>query len=297
MIQEFEYTNTAMGTECSVAIICGSKDRADTLYARAKDTIDTAEKRFSRFLPDSELSRLNEKKSMIVSDDFFAVTTKAQQLYRETKGVFNPLVQIARLGYTKTFTDIEENTSTVDEPYNTDFAAILINPHTNHIELQSGQKLDYGGILKGYLAERIAKKLKAEPDVTGVIVNLGGDIHCQGLDAQGNPFVFQIYNPITKDNKTTVSLLNQSLATSGTYKRSWKHSNKTVHHILDHSGTTNPNTTIVSASIIHHDGATSEAYAKVFLILSPTEAVALLEEKNIPFICITTSGAVLKNTL
>jgi len=68
------------------------------------------------------------------------------------------------------------------------------------IHLNEGQQLDYGGFLKGYLAELIAKNImKYSSNIIGVIVNLGGDIHTEGLDKNGNKFIFNIYNPIARE--------------------------------------------------------------------------------------------------
>lgn len=296
-MKEFEYNGKAMGTEYSVAVVCGSKELAAKAYGIAKDDIEAYEARFSRFLPTSELSILNETKNIIVSDIFLDATLTAYQLFSETRGIFNPLVQIARFGYNKTFDDIKSDGSVDDEsPYDIDFSSTVIDRQTSRVRLNEGQKLDYGGFLKGYLAEIIAKKIKSySQDVAGVIVNLGGDIHTQGLDRNGNKFVFNIYNPILKNEDIEVTLYNQSLATSGTYKRSWLKSGQKTHHILDASGEQNPESDIVSASVIHEDGAAAEAYAKVFLSLGHENALKLLGAKDISFVIVDNSGQVTKN--
>ena len=167
----------------------------------------------------------------------------------------------------------------------------------SRIILSKGQKLDFGGFLKGYLAEVIAREIKEHsPLITGVIVNIGGDIHAQGHDVDENEFTFTIYNPVTNDENITITLHNKSLATSGTYKRTWTNKNSPVHHILDVSGTQNPDSDIVSASVIHADGGTSEAYTKVFLSMKPEDASHLLqEEEALPYVLIRNNGEVIKN--
>jgi thiamine biosynthesis lipoprotein len=297
MIEEFEYNGKAMGTEYYIAIVCGSRELADKIYEISKNNIEEYEKRFSRFLKTSELSVLNEKKNMVVSQIFFDVTLKAYQLFVETKGIFNPLVQVARLGYDKNFTDIKNGDNTKDEGlYDIDFSTTKIDSQTCSIHLNEGQQLDYGGFLKGYLAEIIAKNIKSySPSIVGVIVNLGGDIHTEGLDKDGNKFIFNIYNPISGGEEVKVVLFNQSLATSGTYKRSWFQFGKKVHHILDIFGKQNPENDVVSASVICEDGATSEAYAKVFISMDYESAMKILGEKNISTIIIKNNGQVIKN--
>lgn len=299
MIEEFEYNGKAMGTEYSIAIVCSSRELADKIYGISKNYIEEYEKRFSRFLKTSELSVLNEKKNMVVSQIFFDVTLKAYQLFVETKGIFNPLVQVARLGYDKNFIDIKNDEKTRDESlYDIDFSVTKIDRQTGRIHLNEGQMLDYGGFLKGYLAELIAKNIKSySTSIIGVIVNLGGDIHTEGLDKNGNKFVFNIYNPISGGSDIEVTLYNQSLATSGTYKRSWFKFGKKVHHILDIFGKQNPENDVVSASVVCRDGATSEAYTKVFISTDYESAIKILGKKNISTIIIKNNGQVIKNII
>lgn len=308
MMKEFEYTGKAMGTEYSVAIVTDSEAVAKKMLALAKRDIEDYETRFSRFIPTSELSILNDRKTMVVSQAFLDVTQKAYQLFTETGGIFNPLVQIARLGYDKTFDSVGNpqsgNMGKVldDSPYDIDFSATIIDQQTSRIHLEEGQKLDYGGFLKGYLAELIAKKITlASSAVSGVVVNLGGDIYTQGLDEHGHKFIFHIYNPILDNDDTSVSLYNQSLATSGTYKRSWlqpgKPTGKLTHHILDASGKQNPHSDVVSASVIHSDGAKAESYAKVFLAVSHDTALKILANEPISFVLIKNNGTVINKVI
>lgn len=297
MIEEFEYNGKAMGTSYSIAIVCSSKKLADSLYEIAKGDLVSYEARFSRFLPLSELSVLNKEKNKIVSQIFLEVTLKAYQLFNKTRGIFNPLVSVSRLGYNKNFTDLEDDRNINDESYyDIDFSEVVMNKKESRIILNEGQNLDYGGFLKGYLAEIIALKIKSySSDVKGVIVNIGGDIHTKGFDKNGHKFVFNIYNPILKNGDVIVTLCNQSLATSGTYKRSWHNLGEKIHHILDITGRKNTNNDIISVSIVCNDGGESEAYTKVFLSMDPDKAIKLLGENNLSFIIIKNNGEVIKN--
>ena len=171
-----------------------------------------------------------------------------------------------------------------------------MDSQTRRITLKKYQNLDYGGFLKGYLSEIVAKKIKSySVDITGVIVNIGGDIYTVGLDKSGDKFIFNIFNPIEEGADIAVSLYNQSLATSGTYKRFWLHFGKKTHHILDISGKTNPESKVISASIVHNDGAQAEAYAKVFLSMDHKKALILLNNKDISFVIIKNNRQIIKS--
>lgn len=287
-----------MGTDFSFSIVSDSEEVANTLAHISIEKICSYESRFSRFLPQSELSVLNREKDKIVSDTFFAVTNEAHKLFTSTRGIFNPLVQIERLGYTSDFNSLTETLLSEDEEYSIDFSETRIDPHTNRITLLPGQKLDFGGFLKGYLATRLAREIKNRSAlISGVIVNIGGDMHTEGLDENGNEFVFTIFNPKTGHDDMFGTLKNRSLATSGIYTRAWKRNGANVHHILDSGGTQNPDSDIISASVIHDDGGTAEAYAKVFIALGLTKAQSLFKDEDIKYLLITKAGDVMSNII
>ena len=297
-MKEYEYTGKAMGTDYAIAIVTNSKELADTLSNQAVKEIQLCENIFSRFLPDSELSKLNQTKEQTVSEIFMKVTEEAYKLFLKTKGIFNPLFQIERLGYDRDFSNIKESAlkNMSSEEYNIDFSQTIIDKNDLHIFLQTGQKLDFGGILKGYLAELLCKKIINYSDkISGVIINIGGDIHTEGVDILGNKFIFKIYNPITKEDDISVILYNESLATSGTYKRHWVVAGSNYHHILELSGNNNPDTDIVSASIIHKEGSKSEAFTKVLISIGLEKTKELLQDEEFKFIIIKKNGQIIKN--
>ncbi len=297
MQKEYGYEDKAMGTDVAISIISKDKELSDTLGARVLHTIHEYEDRFSRFRAESELSVLNRDKEKIVSDTFLEAVQEAYRLFVVTRGMFNPLVQISRFGYTRSFDDSRFGQDTEEEakPYDIDFSATIIDSHHKKITLSEGQMLDFGGFLKGYLATRLCNTIATfYPRITGGIVNIGGDIHTYGLDSNEELFTFAIYNPIT-NTEIIVPAHNTSIATSGSYKRTWKQGDRKIHHILDATGIQNPQTDIVSATVFHKEGSTAEAYAKVFLSLGPTEALKLLLHEKLSFIVIDANGTVTKN--
>ncbi|MFA5934535.1 MAG: FAD:protein FMN transferase [Candidatus Paceibacterota bacterium] len=297
-MKEYEYTGKAMGTDFSISIVSDSKDLADKIAKESIIEIDKYEKEFSRFLSESELSKLNYRKEMLVSETFIKVIEEAYKLYVITNGIFNPLVQIERFGYDRDFPKINYNYKIEEKDYDIDFSSVIIDKKENRIILRVGQKLDFGGFLKGYLAEFICKKIKSQSEnIKGVIVNIGGDIHTQGLDESSNKFIFNIYNPVTQKDDISIPLYNQSLATSGIYKRNWKINNTKIHHILDASGKRNPISDIISVSIIHENGGKSEAYTKVFLSIGPEEALKSLKDDSIKFVIIKKDGQIIDNCI
>ena len=292
MQHEFEFNDHLMGTDLSTALITEDETVASEIYNLSFGRLRAYEAQFSRFDATSELSRLNSERSCVVSPLFISLLHIARDLYIKTDGHFNPLLQIERFGYTETYEVIKGVTQKQNTlPYNTNLNMVTIDEQTNHVTLVDDQKLDFGGFLKGHLAEVEAKQImEMHKDVHGIIVNIGGDIHTRGRDAHGNIFVFQIENPVT-GHGIDVPLENISLATSGTYKHSWNTDTERVHHILARDGTHNPKTDIVSSSIIHEHGAHAEAYAKTLMTLTP-EMLESMTSETLQYALIYSNGTV-----
>lgn len=302
-MKEYEFNYKVMGTDLSISVVTDSVDLANDLAAKALLEIQSYEKQFSRFLTESELSQLNLKKELVVSKTFIEVLLKAKELFTETGGAFNPLVQIERFGYDKDFKEIKDadiNKDIVLENYDIDFSKTIIDQNLSKVILSQGQKLDFGGFLKGYVAESVAQKIKSgyekfnSEKIKGVIVNIGGDIACFGLDENDQKFVFNIYNPINEKDEISIVLYNECLATSGVYKRVWRNYGQKFHHILNEFGNKNPETEMVSVSVIHKDGGRADAYTKAILSLGHENFLETLGSDELKFILIKNKGEIIK---
>lgn len=268
-----------MGTEVAISIVTELESEATAIASHTFAEIAEAEAIFSRFQPESELSQLNRLKILTVSSIFIDVLKKAIDLHTMTNQAFNPLVQVARLGYQANFEQIKVQDQIADKsPYNLDVSLISLNETSRTVSLAEDQELDFGGILKGYLADKLAREIiKNNPSCHGVIINIGGDIHTEGYEANGDPFTFYLFNPISK-TETPIALINTSLVSSGTYKRKWLTNEGPRHHIVAPDGISNPESDVVSASVIYEDGATAEAFAKYLLINGPDS----IDQKLLP---------------
>jgi len=275
-MQEFTFETKGLGTTISVSLIGTEAVPATATFQHIKQRLLEAEERFSRFLPHSELSQLNRLGRGRLSAEFRAVLVKAIELSRQTQGAYNPLVQVARLGYSGTFDKLSGQQVVVEGSYNTTLTDIEGPDETGDIRLADGQQLDFGGFLKGYLAkELLSELLVIAPWCEGAIINIGGDIATLGTDEVHHPFIFTIYNPVT-ETELPIKLADACLATSGTYGRNWSTEKGTRHHLVDPTTLENTTTPYVSVSVIHEDGALAEAYTKMFFVYGVDRVTEML---------------------
>ena len=93
-----------MGVQASVVVV----DGAPGLSQAARARIDELERRWSRFSPDSEVSRLVPGAANLVSDDTYALVECAVAGWRLTGGRFDPTVRdaVVAAGYDRSFDQI-----------------------------------------------------------------------------------------------------------------------------------------------------------------------------------------------
>lgn len=290
-LQEYDFHTRLMGTSADVTIVSERQNEAERAYERALLLGQEMEARFSRFRPESELSRLNTSKHACVSPEFLEALITARTLYRESAGTFNVLLRVRSLGYNTDFEHMEREVSLQESvSYNTDVDAIQINEHAREVVLLPDQELDFGGFMKGYAAQRMAH---AAGPVPGVIINLGGDCFTRGLDKEGVSFSFSVYNPVTNEHPVQLTVRDAAIATSGTYRRSWKLNSSPVHHIL---GSASESEALVSATVCDASGALAECYATTAIALGRIRGVQFLERNASPYVCITSEGDLIRNT-
>jgi thiamine biosynthesis lipoprotein len=293
MWQEYNYHTRVMGCGFDMTFIAKTVAQADKYFIQANEIAKSYEKRFSRFDKNSELSLVNEKKSARVSRDFLEVYWVAYHLYKETQAQFNPLLQVSNIGYDKSFEKMDNSDcmEVKDVSYNTNLDDVTVLRH--QIILQDSQKLDFGGFLKGYVAQKIAQSIKSN---RGVIINIGGDMYVRGGDKDRKKFIVEIVHPVGESKNISFSILNKSLCTSGTYKRKWKTDNGSKHHILDSSTKDCTKTNLISASVVHSKGAVADAYATIAITLGLNGAKEFLERQgNVDFVLIDKKGDILKS--
>ena len=213
-----------------------SGDRAEAL---ARQVIETVDRTCSRFLPDSDLSRVNASAGEWVDVDpfFTSAVAIALEAAAATDGLVNPCLgrQLVALGYDQTFAAVlargaartpEKGANTYDANAWRD---VDVDP-TGGVRVPSGCALDLGATAKAWASDLVAATIADE--VGGrVLVSLGGDISIAGDD--GVPWPVAISERPDEAATTTVFLAGGGLATSSTRFRRWPGGDDHRHHLLD----------------------------------------------------------------
>jgi thiamine biosynthesis lipoprotein len=244
--------------------------RAQASAQRELEAIDLA---CSRFRADSELSRINlaDGRGTRISDLLMEALELSLEAAHITGGDIDPTIgrALELAGYDRDWTllrPVEESLGPAEpdtgssglerpratddrelhgparqEPIGTikafrrsDWRTVKLDRQTATVRVPRGIHLDLGATAKAWASDRAARAA-AQSAGCGVLVSIGGDIATSGHSPSGG---WRIH--VTDDHRSpptaagqTVSIRGGGLATSSTTVRRWRHSERTMHHIID----------------------------------------------------------------
>jgi len=234
------------------------------------------EQRFSRFRPNSLVSKLNQNHKLETNDsDLQKMLTLGQAFYQDTKGLFNLLLGeiLINRGYDANYSFKPKSAS---EVFPNPLIDLVIKE--NKIQLLQGQ-LDLGGIGKGYLIDLIALRLTQIHQKNHFLINGGGDIFATS-DQNNQPVEIYLEHPLKTKNiigKTT--LFHQGFAASSPHKRRWVVNNQTYSHIIN----PNENQLQIDGSFVKASQSATKAdvFATITLLQQPENIETFAKSNNL----------------
>jgi len=254
----------AMGSDAHVVVIGGKPGSAD----RARRRIDDLERKWSRFRPDSEISRLNASAGSFigVSGDTRLLVERAVTAWGVSGGAFDPtlLGAIIRAGYDRSFELLGPETPAGFSRLGAGADDIMIDGDA--VRLPSGTGFDPGGIGKGLAADVVAAELTAA-GASGVCINLGGDVRVKGTGPDGDQgWTIALEHPHARRPFALVGVGDGGIATSTTLRRAWQTEGKRHHHLIDPQTGLPSDTDIALAAVIAGDTWIAEVLAKAVVL-------------------------------
>mgnify|MGYP001174160322 CR=1 FL=1 len=218
------------------------------------------EARFSRFSPESLLSRLNRGDA--IDDPWMDTAIElALEAHGQTRGLFNPMVlpALAQAGYNRSFEAISGGAparSTVPGP------GECLARGAGGWSLTSGA-MDLGGIVKGWTADLAVEHLAGR--FRGVLVNAGGDIRCAGSEDGTRGWKVEVDGP--GGGIAWAGVIDGAIATSSVLKRRWKtDSGEVAHHLIDPRTGMPAESPFVQVTVRAASCTWAEVWAKAVLI-------------------------------
>ena len=285
--EEHRQTFPCFGSQCTVIVAGGAGAPRAARAAKAK-LLDW-HFRYSRFEPDSELTRLNRdpRATVPISPLLRRIIEAGLEAARRTGGLVDPTLHdaIERAGYaTDLIAPALPLATALRESAHRRAPA---RPHPDrawqrvHVDRRSGTvtrppgvKLDSGGIAKGVFADELAALLAPHD---AFVADCGGDIRIGGRTAPRREV--HVASPYAEDDAPlhTFLLSRAAIATSGIARRSWRSDDGApAHHLLDPSTGRPAYTGVIQATAVAATTAEAEALSKAALLSGPDRARTIL---------------------
>ena len=275
----------AMANPCSIYYEQGDNAPED-FYPIAQKIAEEAwriEQKYSRYIKDSILSKINNSKNSAVTVDpeTFHLLTLSDTLWRESGGKFDISSGILR----KLWMFNQQS----ELPSKSSIQKILdyigwdkVTFNQDEITLPEGMEIDFGGIGKEYATDRCAD-IGAQLSPNRLLVNLGGDIAVRGKEDTQSSWQISIESKEGNGKIWKTFCINSgAVATSGDVYKSFIVNGKRYGHIInaltgypiEHA----PRTVTVAAP-----NCTEAGILSTLAILQGDECEAFLKEVGRPY--------------
>jgi len=259
----------AIGTTFTIRYLTAESNNYES---KIDSLIAAINKSASTYIPTSDLSKINKGDTTVFADaNLQEVFIKSEKIYKETDGAFDPTVGILvnawGFGPEKPIENMDSLT----------VATLLKFVGYDKVRLENGKikklypeiYLDYNAIAKGYLVDMVSRMFEKN-GVANYMVEIGGEIRARGQNEKGTPWKIAIENPNTDGSRsfaTVIELKNESIATSGNYRKFKvkEDGTKYVHTINTKTGYAKESNLLSASVISKSDCADVDGYATAFM--------------------------------
>jgi len=235
----------------------------------------------SNYDTSSIISRINRHDTTVVVDEWFRrFYSTSDSVCQRSGGGFDvtvaPIVNFWGFGYANSHSI---DTSALDSLRGlVGMGKVRLNGDV--VELPEGMSLISNAIAQGLSVDVVAEFLDSL-GVGNYLVEIGGELRSKGLSNKAAQWKIGIDKPVDtlteRELQVAVSLDNQSLATSGNYRKYYERDGVKYSHTIDPLTGYPVRHSLLSATVIAKDCAFADAYATACMVKGEEWAKALAE--------------------
>jgi thiamine biosynthesis lipoprotein len=231
----YQYARICMGSRCTIVIEADTESKAARTAAAAFEEISRVEMVLSDYREDSEAMRLMAGSPDVwhpVSETLFEILTRSRDIHIRTLGAFDPTIgPFTHLWRQPSMPDADQ---VRDAAQHVGFNRILLDISSRSVRFDADAMiLDFGGIGKGYTAQR-ALDIITDMGYPVARVDMGGDL-ALGDPPSDQPIGWRVEIVTGLGEVHSEFLSNCAIATSGDLERFYVHDGTRYSHIVDPS--------------------------------------------------------------
>lgn len=271
---------------------------ADTIGRELREILEGVDATMSTYRTDSEVSRFNRaapNEWVPISAGTWRVAAAAMEMARFTEGAFDPtvgpLVDLWGFGPAGPSMRVPDATDVAAKWRQIGSAALEGRQDPPALrKRREGLRIDFSGIAEGFAVDEMAHALDrfAVPDF---LVELGGEVRCQGSNPAGRPWTIAIETPVltAAQPRGHVALANAAIATSGDYRKFFIVDGRRYSHVIDPFTGRPVYHGLASATVIDRSAMQSDALSTALLVMGPEAGFAFAERHQIAALLVSRS--------
>lgn len=285
--QEVVLSGRTMGTTYHIKAVVSGKMSADALSLAVTRRLEALNRSMSVYDPDSEISRFNRAGKGVavpVSEDLLTVFSVGTQIHGLTDGAWDatvgPLVTLWGFGPGKIEDRFPRKVEVARALARVGFTAVSRKGDGALVKDRDGLFLDFGSIAKGYGVDAVAALLR-EKKISHFLVEIGGEVYCEGHRLDGKPWRVGINTPrrgaMVGDLFQVRTLKGQALATSGDYRNYRNVGGRIWTHVIDPRTGYPVENGVTSASVLADSTVFADGLATALMVMGPAKGIALVD--------------------
>lgn len=289
-----------MGSRFEFTAVADDEQTAWDAINRGIQEVERIEKLISSWDKNSQTSKVNQNAGLQpvkVDKELYDLIFRAKKISKLTQGAFDiSFASMDRIWkFDGSMTEMPDSIIVADARAKINWKNIILDVDKQTIFLrESGMKIGFGAIGKGYAANRAKALMQSMSGVKGGVVNASGDLISWGKSPSPEGWHVNITNP--KDKEVSLGWLtieDLAVVTSGDYERFVKFDGKRYAHIID-PRTGYPTTGIKSVTLVCPDAELADALATSVFVLGEVEGLKLINQlKNFECLIVTDEDKIL----
>ena len=280
----FRKTLPLMGNKFELTVVSDDESWAMDQIDAGIAEIRRIEKLLTTYSEDSETSLINRQAGIspvAVSCETFELIERSIRISKLTRGAFDisyGSIDRRLWNFDTTMTALPDKETARKMVRLINYRNIELDAHRCTVFLrEKGMRIGFGGIGKGYAAER-AKAVMLAMGADSGIVNASGDLAIWGYQPDGSPWTIGIVDPNVRSQIfSKMKVTNLAVATSGNYEKYILVDGKKHSHTIN-PRTGLPITGIKSVTIICPNAEFADAIATPVMIMGIRAGIDLINQ-------------------
>jgi thiamine biosynthesis lipoprotein len=284
LLSEFKRGEKLMGNAFEITVVAEDATWANEKIDMVIAEIRRIEKLLTSFNESSQTNHINQQAGIApvqVDREVFELIHRSIKISKLTDGAFDITygsIDKRLWNFDKTMTELPDETTAKEMVKLINYRNVILEETGCTVFLkEKGMRIGFGGIGKGYAAER-AKTLLIKEGVRAGIVNAAGDLTAWGTQSNHQPWTIGIANPNNAHLPFSyLNITDMAVATSGNYEKFITINGKKYAHTINPK-TGLPVTGIKSVTIISPNAEIADAMATPVTIMGIKAGLYLINQ-------------------